>query len=61
MVDKTLDLLAGEVRIQVRGASVERFLNLCARSGIRLRRTGGWISANCMRLCRCAISSACAA
>ena len=39
MVDKTLDLLAGEVRIQVCGASVERFLNLCARSGIRLRRT----------------------
>ena len=39
MVDKTLDLLAGEVRIQVCGASVERFLNLCARNGIRLRRT----------------------
>lgn len=39
MVGRILNLLAGEVRIRVRGASVERFLNLCARSGIRLRRT----------------------
>lgn len=39
MVRKSLELLAGEVRIRVRGASIERFLNACARGGIRLRRT----------------------
>ena len=39
MVGKSLELLAGEVRIRVRGGSVERFLNVCARGGIRLRRT----------------------
>lgn len=39
MLRRLLELSAGEVRIRVRGASVERFLNLCARGGIRLRRT----------------------
>lgn len=33
-----LYLLAGTVRIQVRGAAIERFLNLCSRHDIRLRR-----------------------
>ncbi len=39
MIGETLELLAGEVRIRVRGASIERFLNACARGGIGLRRT----------------------
>lgn len=39
MIGKSLELLAGEVRIRVRGASIERFLNACARGGVRLRRT----------------------
>ena len=39
MVRKSLELLAGEVRIRVRGASIERLLNARARGGIRLRRT----------------------
>ena len=39
MVRKALDLLSGEVRIRVRGASLERFLNACTRGGIGLRHT----------------------
>lgn len=39
MVRKSMELLAGEVRVQVRGASIERFLNACARGGVALRRT----------------------
>lgn len=39
MIGKTLELLAGEVRIRVRGASIERFLNACVRGGIYLRHT----------------------
>ena len=39
MIDKTIELFAGEVRIRVRGAAIERFLNGCARAGVRLRRT----------------------
>lgn len=39
MVRKSIELLAGEVRVRVRGSSIERFLNACARGGIQLRRT----------------------
>lgn len=39
MVDRTLHLLAGEVRVEVCGGAVERFLNLCAKGGIQLRGT----------------------
>lgn len=39
MLRKLLDRLAGEVRIRVRGASIERFLNRCARGGVLLRKT----------------------
>lgn len=39
MLRKSIELLAGEVRVRVRGSSIERFLNACARGGINLRRT----------------------
>lgn len=39
VVRKSINLLAGEVRVRVRGSSIERFLNACARGGIFLRQT----------------------
>lgn len=39
MIEHILRRLSGEVRVRVRGASIERFLNACARGGIRLRGT----------------------
>ena len=39
MIRRALELCAGEVRIRVHGATIERFLNTCARGGIRLRHT----------------------
>ena len=37
MLDRLLRGAGGELRVRVTGASLERFLNLCLREGIRLR------------------------